>query len=160
MTSGKGDVITTSKGPRTTEGEDPNAAVHEVTAENRWNDVSARLTQVGGVDLNNYGNVVYSEGDISDDDVAKLDADVEKAGGQAGQGRAIGLAARQMGVNVKFSAREGRSGELQVDRPTEIDARGTSSSPQAIAPKDEHGTYITDPAKIAEAKAKAKTAER
>ena len=143
----KGDVITTSKGPQAVDlddhSPDPDAQTYEVTEENRWDDVSARLTQVGGVDLNNYGTVVYSEGDISDDDVAKLDADLEKAGAEAGKGRAIALAARQMGVSIKFTARkEGRGGELEESEQGEVDARGTSSTPTDVAPKDAQGAYI------------------
>lgn len=126
----QGDVITTSTGSAPREDPDGLKAGDEVTTsgvqtggspvaepyqgqvkgegERDWRDVNDRIVQISGVTITNFGDVSYTEeGDISDDDVASLEAQFEKAGAQPGQGRAVALAARQMGYGIKFTARKG-----------------------------------------------------
>lgn len=126
----QGDVITTSTGAAPRDDPDGLKAGDEVTTsgvqtggspvaepyqgqvkgegERDWRDVNDRIVQLSGVTITNFGDVSYTEeGDISDDDVATLEAQFEKAGAQPGQGRAVALAARQMGYGIKFTARKG-----------------------------------------------------
>jgi hypothetical protein len=133
MTTGKqskGDVITGSKGPVDVR-EEPldhvagdtitgaEGPVGQPSPEARmqgtfkgdgdrdWTDINNRIVAVSGVNVANFGDIYYTEdGDISDDDIAKIDADFQKAGAEPGQGKAVAEAAKQMGYGIKFTARK------------------------------------------------------
>lgn len=102
----EGDRITTSQqGAAPTP--EPYAGSVSGEGDRDWTDVHNRVIAVSGVNVNNFGDITYTEdGDISDDDVAEMDAKFTKAGAQPGQGKAVAEAAKQMGYGVKFTARK------------------------------------------------------
>lgn len=104
----EGDTITGSQGP-VSPGQ-PGAAPQGTftgAGDRDWTDINTRIVTVSGVNVANFGDIHYTEdGDISDDDIAKIDADFQKAGAQPGQGRAVAEAAKQMGYGIKFTARK------------------------------------------------------
>lgn len=103
-----GDTIATSEGPSNI-GAEPYVGKVGGEGDRDWTDVNNRVIAVSGVNVQNYGDINYTEdGDISDDDVAKMDADFEKAGAPPAAGRRVALAAKQMGYGIRFTARKGK----------------------------------------------------
>jgi len=109
----EGDRITTSPQGAVSAAE-PYQGRFSGAGDRDWTDVHNRVITVSGVNITNYGDIEYTEdGDISDDDVAEIEAQFGKAGAPAGQGRAVAQAAKQMGYGIRFTARKAPQAETQ-----------------------------------------------
>jgi hypothetical protein len=100
-----GDRITTLGGESSPN--EPYQGSFKGAGDRDWTDVHNRIVTVSGVNINTYGDIEYTEeGDISVEDVNKVEAEFTKAGAQPGQGKAVAEAAKQMGYGIKFTARK------------------------------------------------------
>lgn len=103
----EGDVITGNDGP--VEVAAPTAAgTFSGEGDRDWTDVNNRVIALSGVNINNYGDIHYTEeaAEISDDDVEDIDAAFVEAGAEQGAGARVANAIKSLGYGFIFDPKE------------------------------------------------------